>query len=550
MKPGLSTDMQISSKKFIAGSALRASGGTTAFSRAQASRAASRIMPVRKPMLFSDTIAMVTVFACIVFGATSVVLDVRVGYYALKLPLMGLFAVLALYSRFRTFVVGLLIPCYFQLKMPGPLSHFDSVWLSFSHVIIIIMALLVLLDGKPQHVPRWRVTTFAFPSVLLGTFLLITLIGGLVAKNEYLFVRRAAEIGGFVGAYIVGRSTRGDPESELKMLVLGLLLSLFTFTAGWTIGMPMRNGLGVLERLDFLLNEVTGQSSAVVAAVALLTFSCLTTLAVIAWHRAVRAFALCGALYAGVTCFFYLSKAAIILMGCVLIVTACLGKSVQNSGGKRGKKIFLLIFMAGSAAAIIGFLLPGLVSSFMNRMTLLDTTTVDRLLIFQTAFDIGNTNPWVGIGAGQLPFHTWMYHAHNDLLTVFAEHGMAAACLYFLLVGYFMTKSMQRYVGARSESQLAIIFLPMSFAYLAYSQIEALYVSTPGILFMFIAGWLLYDRHGTIVLKATESRVAGARSSPEFVRAKPSLDGFSMPHRRVTIWGKGGQSGKHSPPAT
>lgn len=425
---------------------------------------------------------------CLAFGLTGIFIDISHGYYALKIPLMVLFALLVFCKRDYSFLMGLLITCYFVLKMPGAKDYSTDFILSFSHLIVVLMALSLLVKN-PISQGKQRSLVSDFPSVMFLLLILVVIAGAMEVGNWYLFARRFVEILGFVSAYLVGRRFNSFLQSEARLLLLGLGFGLFAFTVPWTVGFVVRNGFGVLAQLDAKLNDIGAQSSSVEAGITLIIFAYTYALSVVSVDKKIKKTSLWVSILATATCFIYISKAATSLMALVVLYLLISSLSMESLRGQR-LRIWGLILSAVTIYITVLFVyLPGLLSSFLTRFSRVGSVADTRFYIWGKAIDVGIENPVLGVGAGQFRLHTGIWHAHNDLFTMFSEHGLIGLVSYFLVISYLCLVCIRLYRMKKEFRILAVLYGAVLIAYLGYSQVEPMFFNRAGLLFMFLSGW-------------------------------------------------------------
>lgn len=427
---------------------------------------------------------------CTAFGLTGVFIDISHGYYGLKISFMVLFTLLLFRRRYYSFLMGLLVPCYFVLKAPGMLPYDKTLMLSYSHLMVILMAFFLVV-GRPISKGKQNGLITDFPAIMSMLLITVVIAGVTVAENGYLFTRRLVEILGFVSAYIVGGRFNSNLQVEARLLLLGLAFSAIAFTVPFTIGFVVRHGLGVLGELDAMLNEIGAQSSAIEAGITLLIFAYSYTLFIVSHDRKIKRTALWFSFLAALLCFLFISKGAIFSMLLVVLYTL-VATLTLDSVRKRLIRTWAVIIAVGALfmTMVIGYL-PGLVDSFLIRASRANVTAEGRFYIWKKAIEVGMEHFTVGVGAGQFRIYTQIWHAHNDFLTMLAEHGFIGALAYLLIMIYLCLVCIWMFRLKREFRLLAILYGSVLIAYLVYSQVEPLFTNRAGLLFMFLSGWVV-----------------------------------------------------------
>ncbi len=427
-------------------------------------------------------IRFVVAAAYIAFGFAAFLFDVKEGFYAAKIPLLLLASVLVFDPRQYPFLIGLLLPTYFELKgAPGSKPE-TSIVLSFAHSLTILMVIGFWVVGRRfSSSPTSRKWD---PGILLLLALLsCAVIGVFQVENIYLFARRILEMAGFLCAYSLGRNYADRVASTLKLLSLGLAVGMIAFTLPWTVGLIIRDGLGALKQLDRLRAESIGAAQvAIEAGIVTLIFAFGTAIAGVPLLNRWRQFAIwLVAVPAAAANLIYISRAGILLMPVVVIISVIFSK--RKTGGLSALAAF------GAMAVSIYLYAPGWFVSFGERMSRLTAGIKGRSSIRSAAWQIGFDNPGFGIGAGQFRFSSGgIWHGHNDALTLFAEQGIIGVSLYFafwIFLAYTVVALLRLGGVARTY---AFVFSVVCLAYLGYSQIEPLYFNRAGLMFAFLAG--------------------------------------------------------------
>lgn len=430
---------------------------------------------------------------CILFGFFGIFIDISKGHYALKIPLMILIASLIFSKKSYSFLIGILIPCYFVLKGFGSnagTGFENNYQISFSHIVVFIMA-ISLFVRTPNEYGYNASTKLGLPFFMLAGIVFISIVGFINVNNIHLYAKRIVELIGLLSSYYVGKKITNNYYGHSRLLLLGLLSSLFAFTAPWTIGMVVRDGVSVLSNLDAKLNDVGAQSSAVEAGTSLLIFAFSYSLSYIAADIKVKLLAVSTYVFASAATLFFLSKAAISLMVVVVIGNVFMSSGLDVIKGKRLKTVIIMLFFTGLFITLLFIFAPGLLDSITNRFSRIDRTADGRLFIYSKAFEVAIENIIFGIGAGQFKSITNIWHAHNDTLNMFAEQGLLGMILYLTIMIFFGTLTFKLYIMKRDYRLLSIIYGSVFIAYFGYSQIEIMLSNRGALLLFFISGWIV-----------------------------------------------------------
>jgi O-antigen ligase len=418
---------------------------------------------------------------CIAFSAGAFLFGLREGFYEFKLLVLCSISLL-IFSRVNyPFLFGLLIPTYFELKAPSSTAYDKDYFLQYADVMIVVMAAFLFFFNL---ISRKNITRFRAPVAMANLALLVFVgIAGIgVAQNNYLFVRRMIEVIAFACAFYIGcHYYRHFPKNAL-MLMAGLSLGIVTFVLPWTLGVVLHGGLAALRNLDRLRGGGIGAASvAKEAGIMIVLFGLAVGVSSALLPSGTRKLALWGvALPAAIANMLYLSRAAILMMPVVVAA------SLLISGKRRFALSVGIVMVLG--AGLVYVYLPEWVASFEERMGRFDNAKLGRLHIYSEAIEVAVENPLLGIGAGQFFVQTKIWHAHNDILTIMAEHGIVGALVYvfFLLHVGYATIALYRKGG--SCRSIAGIFSLVVLCYVSYSQVEPLFFNRAGLLFVYLGG--------------------------------------------------------------
>ncbi len=174
----------------------------------------------------------------IAYAIVASVLEINIGFYAIKLFLLGSVCLLLLSPANYSYLLGLIISMYYLLK-PHQIAPDETTFVVKYLVLITIFMTCVNLCSMLFGNKRNPYHKFDFGSFCLFGLIPIVLLGFFTAINKFLYARRAVEIIGYACAYSLGKSYLKDMD-DLKMLMKGLCLGMFAFTWPATVGYVMR----------------------------------------------------------------------------------------------------------------------------------------------------------------------------------------------------------------------------------------------------------------------------------------------------------------------
>ena len=446
----------------------------------------------------------------IVYGIIASVMEIRFGFYYIKLIMLGAIFSLILVPANYAFLLGLLVSVYYLLKANQIVTEVQSFQAGFLYIFTIIIALhngFRSLSGKKRN-PYDKMDLPAY--CLLG-ILFMSLCGFWLVENPYLYLKRIVETAGFVCAFFLGKSYLKN-LNDLKLLLRGLCLGMFAFVFPWTIGYILNRGLGILGKLDTVREEL-GSSISQESGSLLLIFVLAFSISGSILPRRVRRFALwLLAIPAAVMLLTLLSRAAILLLPIAIILGLILS-------GKRAAAVYTII-ICGLAGLMISIYAGEIFISIESRLRTFDAASAQRHDIYTWVSGMGLKNPILGIGAGQTRVRTPFFHGHNDAITIFAEYGILALLFYLLFWGAICYYAFRlRLQGTPLIRSLSGTFLLVMFCYIAYAQIETMYFARGGILFTFLMGAMssFYHQH------SAQRMAWGLNISPEDFTAEEEI---------------------------
>lgn len=431
--------------------------------------------------------AVLVLFALVAFAT-----DISQGYYPIKLFALACIALMVFRPQNYPFLLGLAVPTYFELKMSQTGAPETSYMVQFAYVFAILMAVGTFVRNLTTADRTRRRIDVA--SVCLIGLVLIALMGfgrgG--AGNFHLFVRRLLEITGFACVFYVGRCYVRT-LAGLRLLLLGLFFGLIAFVLPWTVGFVLREGVGVLGELHRMRGEIGTASAATESGIVAVAFAFAYAVSGCDFPRKVRRMALWFvAVPAVLGILVYLSRAALAIIPISVVLTLFVS-------GRRRAAIWTLI-VGIVLGAIFYSLWAGLSVSVEERVQTTGEALTMREEIWRLGWKSGIENPWIGLGAGQFRYKWDWFHAHNDTMTLFAEHGLLAVVFYWGFWAYlaFVTLRLLR-SGDSLMRNFGASFAVLMVCYLMYSQIEPMYFNRGGLLFAFLGGIatkLYHERQG------------------------------------------------------
>jgi len=361
------------------------------------------------------------------YAIVASVIDIRIGFYGIKLFLLGITCLLLFTPANYPYLLGLIISIYYLLKPHQLASVETSFVVKFMVLITISMAVanffLRLLGNirNPYH-------KFDLGSFCLVGLVVISFLGVFVMINRFLYFQRVMEIIGFGCAYSLGKSFLRDLD-DLKMLLKGLCLGMFAYSWPWTVGYVMRHGLYVLGQLAEARAELGLVSKE--AGSLLFIFALGFSISGSRLPLRVRRFAFwLLVIPSAMIILVLLSRAAILLMPLMVALVLVLS-------GRRVAALWTII-ISGILGLLFVLYFGDIFLSIQQRMIALSAAASMRMQAYLTAIKIGLANPLFGIGAGQMHATGFWWHAHNDELTILAEHGIFAFSLYVLFWIYII----------------------------------------------------------------------------------------------------------------
>jgi O-antigen ligase len=435
----------------------------------------------------------------IIFGIIAFTTDVSIGYYPLKIGVLACILPLLFQKVNYPFLLGLMIPIYFEFKPSQFGTQDTSYMVEFAFIIITLMAARVFLSRSTTRSDT--IKGYSVEMLLLIGILLFALFGAFIIVNKYLYVRRIIQIVGYISAFYLGRTCL-QYHSTIKLLLTGLSLGIIGFILPWPLYFVAQNGIGVLGTLGRYRGELGAVSVAIESGIVIVAFGFAFSISVTQISQKTKNFALWFVVVPStMVVLLYLSRAAIVLLPASVALT---------------------LFFAGRRRAAIGTLLISLVlfliglqffstigTSIMARMQEIGTAASIRKNIYDIGLRLGFDNFLLGVGAGQFRFHAegW-FHSHNDEITIFAEHGFLSSLFYLIFMLIIFIKTLQlRFSHIPIARNFAGSFLVVMACYFIYAQIEPMYFNRGGMLFTFLAGILsrLYSENQQMAINAYQN---------------------------------------------
>ena len=416
----------------------------------------------------------------LIFAIAAFASDISKGHYFIKLFVLGSACLLIFSPESYPFLLGLIVPTYFELKAGQLSSPEISYMIQLAYVLTTLMAIMTFLKKKFGGVED-KARGFDLCSICLFGIFLISIAGFIVMNNKFLFFRRVMEILGFCSAFYLGRSYI-NTLAGLKLLLIGLFLGLFAFVLPWSVGFVMREGFSVLGSMHLIRKELGTGSAARETGITAIMFALAYSIKASGFSSKLKRIAFwLVAVPSVLSTLIYLSRAAIILIPATVIMTTFFS-------GRKVAAIWTLIISCFLGLLILQFS-GELGVSIQARMLTMQEAGFGRQYIWSSASKIGVTHPLVGIGAGQFIYVTTFWHAHNDELTIFAEHGAIAMILYIV---FWINLGLITFKLLLSkdvlERGIAGSFAVVAACYIVYAQIQPLYFNRAGMLFTFLAG--------------------------------------------------------------
>ncbi len=432
----------------------------------------------------------VTGFVFLMYGITGFVLQISEGYYVFKVAILASCSLLLLSPPSYPFLVGLLIPVYYYLKT----SQFALVEYTyvahFAPTMIILMVVCNFVWKQFGDYKRNPYQRFGLASFCLLGIIGFGIIGGLAVINPYLYFNRMVYLVAFAGAFYLGRSCVNVQQS-LKLLLGGLALGVFAFELPYSVGYLLRQGVGTIGSLASLRSEIgAGTGVGTESGTLLVIFALAFSLSGSGVSIKMRRYALwMVAIPAAVVILIFLSRGAVLLLVGTVFLNLIL------SGRRRTAMVGAVVFSFLGVIAFIRF--PEIFLSFAERMADIADVAQGRYYIRMEGIRIGMAHLFHGIGAGQYSVHSQVTSAHNEEITMFAEHGAIALILYVLFWFYIVYMALKLRISKVSlDRSMAGVFLVLLGVHFLYIQIQPMYFNRGGLLFTFLVGMLvtLYNR--------------------------------------------------------
>lgn len=411
------------------------------------------------------------------YAVVASVSDILVGFYAIKLFLLGITCLLLFTPVNYPYLLGLIVVMYYELK-PYQLATPETTYMfKFTFVIIILMAavnfFLRAFGNRRNPYQRFDLGSFC----LLG-LVVFSLGGVVVVGNRFLYARGVVAIIGFGCAYYLGKSFLRNLD-DLKMLLKGLFLGLLAFTWPLTIGYVIRHGSYVLATLYKVRTELgVGREAGLLIFAFALTFSISGG----GFPPRLKRFA------------FWLLAAPLALTILLLqqrtsifLIPVAVALTLMFSG--RRLAALWTVILTGIGGLLVLIYAGGLFTGFRERLFTMAAAAEFRMDIYLTGIKLGLANPLFGIGAGQFYLKTWAIHAHNDAINILAEHGVFAFVLYVVFWIYIVYVALRlRAADGVFLRTLAASFLVVMACYFGYVQTTAFYFARGTMLFAFLMG--------------------------------------------------------------
>jgi O-antigen ligase len=433
---------------------------------------------------------------CIIFAITALIIDVSIGYYPLKIGVLACICLLFFQKENYPFLLGILVPLYFEFKPYAAATQETAYMIEFAFIIIILMAIRVFFYRQSYKTDN--IKGYSIEMLFLIGILLFALLGSFLMINKYLYFRRIIQIVGCIAAFYLGRTCL-QYQNTIKLLLAGLFLGINAFIIPWPIFFIIQNGIGILGTLARYRGELGALSVPIESGIAVVAFGFAYSISATQISQKTKNFAiLFVAVPAAIVILLYLSRAAILLVPISIVLT------LFFAGKRRAAIVTLLISLI---IGLIGLQVFSTIRySIETRMSEMGTASSLRMSIFQIGLRVGLEHPFLGIGAGQFRLYAegW-YHAHNDEITIFAEHGLIASLLYLLFMLIIFLKTIKlRFSHITLARNFAGSFLVVMACYFLYAQIEPMYYNRGGMLFTFLAGILsrLYSENQQMALNA------------------------------------------------
>lgn len=421
----------------------------------------------------------------IVYGITGFVINIELGdYLSIKIAMVCITSLLLLSPPSYPYLLGLVSTVWYLLREPTPgAGGYYSVYFAAFIVILMAMGRFVWMNlGENRRNPHQRFDVGSF--CLLGIFI-ISLMGCIVMKNRFAYVRRLADILALLCAFYLGRSCLNIRQT-LQLLVKGLAIGVIAFELPISVGLVVREGLHVLGKISEMRSGFEGAGLGYESGALLVIFAIAFSLVSSNISTKTKHLALwLVAAPAAIVILIYTSRTAIFLLPVVVFL------NLLFSGRRRSALcLMILVLVVFLAAYTQSSAVQDWLYSFAKRVASIAGGEALRKGIWSQAIGYGRQYPLFGIGAGQYQIHSdYFVSAHNETLNIFAEHGIFAVFLYIIfwcrLIFIALKTRLSNNLAIRSVAGIFLVLLPV---YFAYSQIEPMYYNRSGLLFVFIAG--------------------------------------------------------------
>ncbi|MGD0784731.1 MAG: O-antigen ligase family protein [Sedimentisphaerales bacterium] len=418
------------------------------------------------------------------YGIVSFVMDIKVGFLALKLSLLGAVCLLLFTPANYPYILGLAITMYFDLKGSQAADEETSYRLSFALVIIILMAVINFFSrllGNKRNPYSW----FDLGSFCLFGIVIISLVGSVLVVNRFIYVQRIVGIISFVCAYYLGQSFLKNLD-DFKILLQGLCVGIFTIIWPNSVGYVIHQGAFILEDLYKLRAEVEVRGD---ISVLIFAFALAYSLSGSGISSRLGRFAFWAVVVpSAVGIMLIQQRAAIFLMVVAMVITFLFS----------GRRVaaFWTIIVTAIVGSIFFTYAHGVFTSFATRVAETGATASTRFEIFKAGIKLGLLHPMFGIGGGQFRYIEWFEHAHNDAINIFAEHGVIALGFYAIFWIYIIGVALKlRLAKDLFLRRIAALFIVEMACYFGYTQSSTAYYIRGGMLFAFVMGGMTAFYH-------------------------------------------------------
>lgn len=421
----------------------------------------------------------------VLYAIIGFALEIHTGFYAIKIAILASTGLLLFSPPSYPYLLGLLIPVYYYLKTHQAAMVEYNYTAHFTPVMIILMTIFHWVWKQFGDYKRNPYQRFDLGSFCLLGIIGFAILGCGVIENRFFYFNRMVYLLGFGCAFYLGRSCLNTQQS-LKLLLMGLALGIFAFELPYSVGYVLRHGVSVIGRLDLFRAELgagtaVGSESGTVLVIFALAYS-LSSSGVSAKIRRIALWLV--AIPAAIVIMIFLSKGAVLLLPATVLLNLIL------SGRRRAAIVVALISVIFGVMLFLKF--PGVFLSFAERMAGISEVAHGRHLIALEGIRHGLSHPLRGIGAGQYSVVGSIYTAHNEEITLFAEHGIIALFLYILFWIYLVYMALKLRVSKdffmRSMVGVFVVLMAVHFAYI---QIQPMYFNRGGLLFNFLVGMLV-----------------------------------------------------------